>query len=45
MWDPLKRMKLKTFAHLTEKTKIGIGQTDIRLQEERQPLGRFLVST
>ena len=43
IWDPMKKLKLKTFLNWAEKRKIRIGEKVIKLREERQLLGRFLI--
>jgi len=39
----MKKLKLKTFVNWVEKTKIRVGDKVIKLREERQLLGRFLI--
>lgn len=43
IWDPMKKLKLKTFSNWMEKTEIRVGDKVIKLREERQLLGRFLI--
>jgi len=43
VWDPMKKLKLKTFLNWMEKSKIRVGDKVIKLREERQLLGRFLI--
>ena len=43
VWDPLPRLKLKTFTTYLPKTVLKIGEKVIKLTEERNLLGRFLV--
>ena len=43
VWDTMKKMKLKTFSNWLEKTKLRIGEKVIKLREERQLVGRFLI--
>ena len=43
VWDTMKKMILKTFSNWMEKTKLRIGEKVIKLREERQLLGRFLI--
>ena len=43
VWDPMKKLKLKTFTTCTEKTGVKMGEKVIKLREERQLLGRFLI--
>ena len=39
----MKKLKLKTFSNWMEKTEIRVGDKVIKLREERQLLGRFLI--
>jgi len=34
VWDPMKKLKLKTFLNWMEKTKIRVGDTVIKLRED-----------
>jgi len=43
VWSTMKRMKLKTFSTWMAKTLVSVGDKVIKLREERQLLGRFLV--
>ena len=43
VWDSLQRMNLKTFTNFMPKLTISLGETIIKLREERQLLIRFLV--
>lgn len=43
IWDTMKKMKLKTFSNWMQKTRIHVGDKVIKLREERQLLGRFLI--
>ena len=43
VWDPLQKSKLKNFSNWMQKTKVHIGDKVIKLREERQLLGRFLI--
>ena len=43
VWDPMKRLKLKTFNTFMPKTKIALGEKVVKLREERELLGRFLI--
>ena len=43
IWDTMKKMKLKTFSNWMQKTRIQVGDKVIKLREERQLLGRFLI--
>lgn len=43
LWDRMTKMKLKTFSNLADKTKVRVGDKVIKLREERQLLGRFLI--
>ena len=43
IWDHMKKMKLKSFANWMEKAKVRVGDKVIKLREERQLLGRFLI--
>ena len=43
IWDHMKKLKLKAFLNWMEKTKIRVGDKVIKLREERQLLGRFLI--
>jgi len=39
----MKKLKLKTLSNWMEKTEIRVGDKVIKLREERQLLGRFLI--
>ena len=43
IWDPMKKMKQKSFSNWMKKTKVQVGDKVIKLREERQLLGRFLI--
>lgn len=43
VWDPMKKLKLKTFSNCMEKTKVCLGDKVIKLREERELFGRFLI--
>ncbi|MES9884227.1 MAG: TCR domain-containing protein [Sedimenticola sp.] len=43
IWDPIKKLKLKTHSTWLKKTKIRCGEKVIKLREERQLLARFLI--
>ena len=43
VWDSLQWMNLKTFTNFMPKLTISLGETIIKLREERQLLSRFLV--
>lgn len=43
VWDPMKKMKLKTFCTWMAKTRVTLGDKVIKLREERQLLARFLI--
>lgn len=43
IWDPMKKLKLKTHSTWMGKQKVRIGDKVIKLREERQLLARFLV--
>ena len=43
VWDSMKKFKLKTFSSLTGKIRVTVGQKVIKLREERELLGRFLI--
>ncbi|EDO39798.1 predicted protein [Nematostella vectensis] len=43
VWDPMKKLKLKTFASCMEKTKVRVGVKVVKLRKERELLGRFLI--
>ena len=43
VWDPMKKFKLKTFSNCMEKTRVCVGDKVIKLREERELLGRFLI--
>lgn len=43
VWDPMKKLKLKTFSNWAEKIKVRTGDKVIKLREERELFGRFLI--
>ena len=43
IWSPMKKIKLKTFSNWMEKPRIPVGDKVVKLREERQLLGRFLI--
>ena len=45
VWDKMKKLELKAFSksNWMEKTKLRVGDTVIKLREERELLGRFLL--
>ncbi len=43
IWDPMQKLKLKTFSTWMKKTRVAVGDKVIKLREERQLLARFLV--
>ena len=43
VWDTMKKLKLKTFSNCMEKTKVRVGEKVIKLREERELFGRFLI--
>lgn len=43
VWDKMKKLKLKTFSNWMEKRKVRVGDKVIKLREERELLGRFLI--
>jgi hypothetical protein len=43
VWDSMKKFKLKTFSNWMAKTKVRVGDKVIKLREERELLGRFLI--
>ena len=43
VWDTMRKLKLKAFSNWMEKTKVRLGDKVIKLREERQLLGRFLI--
>ena len=43
IWDPMKKLKLKTHSTWMAKQKVRVGNKIIKLREERQLLARFLV--
>ena len=43
VWDKMTKLKLKTFLNWNEKTKVRLGDKVIKLREERELLGRFLI--
>ena len=42
VWDPMKKLKLKTFSNWAVKTKVRIGDKVIKFREERELFRRFL---
>ena len=43
IWDPMKKIKLKTFSTCQKKTNCKVGNKLVKLREDRQLLARFLV--
>ena len=43
VWDPIKKLKLKTYSTCLEKSTIKVGDKVVKLREDRQLLARFLV--
>ena len=43
VWDPMKKLKLKTFSNFMQKIKLHLGDKLIKLREEHELLGRFLI--
>ena len=43
VWDPFKKMKLKTFSTSHKKTIHKVGNKLVKLREDQQLLARFLV--
>ncbi len=43
VWDSMKKFKLKTFWNWMAKTKVRVGDKVIKLREECELLGRFLI--
>ena len=43
VWDPMKKLKLKSFSNWMEKCKVRLGDKIIKLRKERELLGRFLI--
>ena len=43
VWDPMKKMKLKTFSTSKQKVKCKVGNKLVKLREDRQLLARFLI--
>ena len=43
VWDKMKKMNLKTFSNWMDKKKVQVGDKVIKLREERELLGRFLI--
>ena len=43
VWDPMKKLKLRTFSNWMQKTKVRLGDKVVKLREERELLGRFLI--
>ena len=43
IWNPMKKLKLKTHSTWMAKRKVRVGDKIIKLREERQLLARFLV--
>ena len=43
VWDKMKKMNLKAFSNWMDKKKVQVGDKVIKLREERELLGRFLI--
>ena len=43
VWDKMKKLNLKTFSNWMEDKKVRIGEKVLKLREERELLGRFLI--
>ena len=43
VWDSIKKLKLMTFCNWMQKTKLRVGDKVIKLREERELMGRFLI--
>ena len=43
IWDPMKKIKLKTFTTCRKKTQCKVGNKLVKLREDRQLLARFLL--
>ena len=43
VWDPMKKLKLKTFSNWMKKSKVNVGEKVIKLRDERELLARFLI--
>ena len=43
IWDPMKKVKLKTFSTLKKKIPCKVGNKLVKLREDRQLLARFLI--
>lgn len=43
LWDKMNKLKLKAFSNWMEKVKVRVGDKVIKLREERELLGRFLI--
>lgn len=43
IWDPMKKIKLKTFSTCRKKTQCKVGNELVKLREDRQLLARFLL--
>ena len=43
VWDCMRKLKLKTYSNWMEKTKVRVGDKVVKLREERELLGRFLI--
>ena len=43
VWDPMKKLNLKTFSNLGDTIKVRTGDKVIELREERELFGRFLI--
>lgn len=43
IWDPVLQLKLRTFSNWMDNTKVRVGDKIIKLREERELLGRFLI--
>ena len=44
VWGKMKKLKLKAFSVWMEKTKVRVGDKVIKLREERELLGQFLIT-
>ena len=43
VWNPMRKLKIKAFANWMEKSKVPVGDKVIKLPEEHELLGRFLI--
>ena len=43
IWDPQKKLKVKSFSTWMKKSKVNVGDKVIKIREERQLMGRMLV--